>query len=329
MLKCCNETKRNYNTYLQLMKKVLHIFDMDDCLLCTPTMVDFIDTDSEGYVINPEPALKSHMKKLENSTFVLLRKELKFKKSGDFIVVINAKNRKPFGLEFIELIEKLKREDIKAVRLPERTINEMKRAVTLKDGIVVLEPFGGFYSSTSTIGRHLNSEVAVIYNSVDNKMILTGREDDIVKFNKWKNKKENSVRRADQQWQDAVDRADSPEKKLLKLTMPKQGDSMRIQIKKRESELTNMKIHIAKRLKELSLEYPNFGLMLYSGEGGISTFKSKAIENIVKKNGLSEVHYYEDREDWLNAAESYLQKVLPKVKFHGHLIANVKNERHL
>ena len=202
-------------------------------------------------------------------------------------------------------------------------------SVTLKNGVVVLEPFGGFHGATKTVGSKVNPQVISIYNSVDNKMILTGREDDTVGFEKFKKKKEAVIKKVTDKWHDTVARAKTPEEKAVKMAKPNQSDHIKAQIEDKKSKLVNMKSFIANRLKELGIEYPNYGLVLYDGNGGIPKFKSKAIESVIKNNGFQEVHYYEDRKVWLDAAESHLKTVLPEVKFIPHFITNIKDEKSL
>ena len=82
---------------------------------------------------------------------------------------------------------------------------------------------------------------------------------------------------------------------------------------------------ITKRLSELGIELPNYGLFLYSGHMGVSMFKIQVIEDLIRKNGWTEVHFFEDRKDWLDKAAEHVHTVFPNVLFHKHFITNVKN----
>ena len=77
---------------------------------------------------------------------------------------------------------------------------------------------------------------------------------------------------------------------------------------------------IEKRLKDLKIEYPNFGLELFSGFQNVREFKTQTILKTIKENNWKEVHYYEDRADWLYYAEGVVKKTYPEVKFLTHLV---------
>jgi hypothetical protein len=83
---------------------------------------------------------------------------------------------------------------------------------------------------------------------------------------------------------------------------------------------------IEKTLSEIGVEYPNYGLLMYSGNEGIKKFKTRVIAESIRKNGWEEVHFYEDRQDWLHFAEGSIKEKFPDVKFVAHHISNVKNE---
>jgi hypothetical protein len=80
-------------------------------------------------------------------------------------------------------------------------------------------------------------------------------------------------------------------------------------------------------LKELGIEYPNYGLKLYSGHEGIKNFKTRTILESIAENGWNEVHFYEDRKDWLRMAEETVKEKYPEVKFVPHFISNVRNQK--
>lgn len=83
---------------------------------------------------------------------------------------------------------------------------------------------------------------------------------------------------------------------------------------------------IEKVLNEIGVEYPNYGLMMYSGNEGIKKFKTRVIIESIQKNEWNEVHFYEDRQDWLHFAEGSVKEKFPDIKFVAHYVSNVKNE---
>ncbi len=73
------------------------------------------------------------------------------------------------------------------------------------------------------------------------------------------------------------------------------------------------------------IDLPNFGLYLFKGgRKGISDFKVETIINTIKENNWEEIHFFEDRQDWLNKAEQEVVNFSPKIKFHKHLVVSDK-----
>lgn len=83
-----------------------------------------------------------------------------------------------------------------------------------------------------------------------------------------------------------------------------------------------------KRALDLSkTEFPNKGLHLYDGIGSIKDFKIRTILNSIKDEQWDEVHFYEDREDWLSAVEDSVREAYPNVKFIKHHIDNIHKNK--
>ncbi len=79
------------------------------------------------------------------------------------------------------------------------------------------------------------------------------------------------------------------------------------------------------KFKELGLVFPNFGLYLFpGGKNSISEYKIKVIQDSIFDNEWQEIHYFEDREDWLERAFSEITEKYPKIKFHKHHITNLR-----
>jgi hypothetical protein len=88
-----------------------------------------------------------------------------------------------------------------------------------------------------------------------------------------------------------------------------------------------LRSHIVNIFKELNLELPNYGLILYQkGSQSIKDFKTDIILKTIELNNWDEVHFYEDRADWLYHAEGAVKEKFPNVKFVPHLITNVKQK---
>lgn len=88
-----------------------------------------------------------------------------------------------------------------------------------------------------------------------------------------------------------------------------------------------LRMDIVKVFKELGLELPNYGLVLYQGgPKSIKDFKTDVILKTIEQNGWQEVHFYEDRPDWLYHAEGAVREKFPDVLFVPHLITNIKEK---
>ena len=234
------------------MDKVLHIFDMDDVLTVTPVFADFMEVKEGSYIVTSkaDEKIKEYFIKVRAAFWDRLAKQIRFIKSGDFVVVVNAKDDKPFTSEVLNYF-------------PE---NKWGRIFSIRDGKLILEPYPGFHSNPETIGTKVNDEAFGIYKNVENKMILTGRN-------------------------------------------------------------KTMRPLIEKNLKKLGVEYPNYGFIMYPGGIKIKDFKTQVIFDAIDKNGWEEVHFYEDREDWLHHAEGAVKEKYPNLKFVTHHISNIDDQR--
>jgi hypothetical protein len=245
--------------------KTLYVFDMDDTLLETPRVSDFVDVEN-GEIKTSDENIKEHIKKIKGIFSSLFFKELCFEKSNDFVVILDCGTKKPFGTEQLDYIQDLTPEQLQQAGLKNSTKKDLLRAIGEEKGVLVLKPFPGFYDAKETIGTIINSDVIPIYKAAKNKMILTGR-----------------------------------------------GEKMRQDIEE--------------KLNEIGLGIPNFGLHLFpGGRYGIAEYKVKVIEDSITANGWEEVHFFEDRQDWLEKAATEVVQKFPNVKFHKHLVTNIKSK---
>ena len=78
---------------------------------------------------------------------------------------------------------------------------------------------------------------------------------------------------------------------------------------------------IEARLNELGLEFPNYGLMLFPGGGSsVQNFKMNTILKSIEEHNWDEIHFYEDKKEWLEAAQKAVNEKYPNVLFYPHLI---------
>jgi hypothetical protein len=93
---------------------------------------------------------------------------------------------------------------------------------------------------------------------------------------------------------------------------------------------TELKPFIESRLGELGLDLPNFGVYCFpGGNTSIQNFKIQTILSSIEANNWSEIHFYEDRRDWLESAKIAVSEKYPDVIFHPHLIILTKHMRSL
>ena len=92
-----------------------------------------------------------------------------------------------------------------------------------------------------------------------------------------------------------------------------------------------LKSLIEQRLAELQLDLPNYGVHCFPGDGKISIqqFKINTILNSIVEYDWSQIHFYEDKREWLEAAMNAVKVQYPEVAFYPHLIAISKRMKSL
>lgn len=229
--------------------KTIHIFDMDDTLFETPRFTDFVGVSGNG-PIDDTKYFPDYFKKIKAAFLDKMSKDVYFVRQGDFVMPINKSNEKPFSSDFIEYFSE----------------NKFKRMFDVHNGIIVVKSFPGFHSSPETLGNIMNSDVITQYKKAPNKMIVTGRDEEL-------------------------------------------------------------RPYIIEIFRSINLELPNYGLVLYQkGRQSIKDFKTQIILDTIEANDWQEVHFYEDRSDWLYHAEGAVKEKYPDVKFIPHLITNIKEK---
>jgi hypothetical protein len=141
------------------MEKTLHVFDMDDSLLETPTMADFVGVENGGY-IDSSVYFPEYFTKVKSAFWDVLSKEVNFMRMHDYVVPINTATGKYFDEDSIKYF----------------TDNKHKRMFEIKNGVLVISSFPGFHSDPNTIGAVKNDPVVKDYMNAENKMVLTGRD---------------------------------------------------------------------------------------------------------------------------------------------------------
>jgi len=145
------------------MERVIHIFDMDDTILETPTFAYMATADKEGN-IDMSAEFKEYFMKVKSAFWDLLSKDVYFKRSGDFIVPINKDTEKPFSDNIIDYFDKT---------------TKFRKMLLSKNSVAVLNSFPGFHKDPDTLGTIVNDSVFVDYESAKNKMIITGRDEEL------------------------------------------------------------------------------------------------------------------------------------------------------
>ena len=87
-----------------------------------------------------------------------------------------------------------------------------------------------------------------------------------------------------------------------------------------------LKSAIEDKLLELSLELPNYGVCCFSENNiSIQEFKTRTILQSIKNNNWLEVHFFEDKKEWLDSAMHAVNVQYPKVKFFPNLVISSKS----
>lgn len=81
--------------------------------------------------------------------------------------------------------------------------------------------------------------------------------------------------------------------------------------------------NILKMLHFLNMEEPNQGLMLWPGSPKIIQWKADVILETAATKKWDIIHFYEDKEDWLNHAKVSMEQQYPEIKFMPHHIKTV------
>lgn len=142
------------------MEKVIHIFDMDDTVLVTPTFGSMVGA-KNGEVVDINSFYSEYFISVKAAFWDVLSKEVTFVRMIDFIVPINTTNNKYFSSDLISYF----------------TDKKYKRMFEDHKGVLVLKPIPDFHSNPLTIGKEVNEPVFQKYKEVENKMILTGRKE--------------------------------------------------------------------------------------------------------------------------------------------------------
>ena len=126
--------------------------------------------------------------------------------------------------------------------------------------------------------------------------------------------------------------------KNLYLVTPNQYHFSDISLPKRTLELSNlyktvknkaivtgrtevMREKIIKKLKELNLEEPNFGLFCYplndDSSSRVAIWKGNTIVDLIKSTNFKNAKFYDDKSKWVNKVKEIVKKELPEINFEG------------
>ena len=150
------------DTLVNTMEKTIHIFDLDDTVLETPTFGTFVGVEDRG-VIDTNKYYPGYFEKVKSAFWDVLSKEISLIRMNDFVVPINNSTKKPFDADVLDYFQDRK----------------YKRMFEDHDGIMVLKSFPGFHSDPNTLGKRVNDAIINDYKSAKNKMILTGRDKEL------------------------------------------------------------------------------------------------------------------------------------------------------
>jgi len=157
--------------------RTIHIFDMDDTLLVTPTFAEFL---TQGL----DPRLTDFVRHAKQAFMLFMSKDIDLITQGDFIILVDAKSRSPLPAHMLSVMKE-KLESTLSTMKPEAfkklygvkrsSISDLLDILGERDGHIIVLQIRGFHSNPQTIGSVLNPDVAQAYHAAHNKMILTGR----------------------------------------------------------------------------------------------------------------------------------------------------------
>jgi hypothetical protein len=237
-----------------MTQKIIHIFDFDDTLVKNVPFTNFIEhlDNDQNIVIEKivDNDIKEYLMEIKGIFWDLFSKNINFKKHDNDILITNANNNKPFdALYYNKLVENKKN----------------ARHFNLKNDKLLLNPHPKYHKNPQTLGTEINDVLVHDYKNAENKMILTGR---------------------DEQLRDSL----------------------------------------INRLHDLKLPIPNFGVYMFPGRNeSVKVWKGKTIAEVVNKYNFTEIHFYEDKIEWLQFAKEMVKQTFPNVLFFGHHITNLKD----
>lgn len=172
------------------MAKTLHVFDYDDSLTYTPTYAEYLGADDDGFIdIEKSSNLdsnKAQLRSVQHIFSLVFGKNVIFQAKGDFIIIVDASNKRPLPGEYVAIIEDKveqvvsdtpKDEFVQKIGVRRGDLRDFPSLFAEKDGLLILNEIRGFHKDENTIGAEVNEELVDIYNSAANKMIVTGRSD--------------------------------------------------------------------------------------------------------------------------------------------------------
>lgn len=162
--------------------KEIHIFDMDDTLLTTPTFADMIRDRSHDHV-------EDFLNNIKKVFMLFMSKSVEFKVSGDFIVMLDGNSGTPMPASYLDIFEdKLEQTKVKFanpeafskhVGIKGSSLKDILKCLGVKDRHIVVMQIRGFHGDPQTIGKGVNHHIVDAYNRAINNMIVTGRGENL------------------------------------------------------------------------------------------------------------------------------------------------------
>ena len=160
--------------------KQISIFDFDSTLVSPPLFVTFLSFDSNG-IVAIEGEYADYLNKIKSFFFIVFSKEIYFVVKETHLIIYDAQKKAPLESKYADFIIDMEPDKMVDFSLKSRDLKWIKRLLKNTQHGIEVEPPPGYYDSAKTIGHDIKPDVVRKYEEAKNKMIVTGRNEELRK----------------------------------------------------------------------------------------------------------------------------------------------------